>query len=58
MIATPGGKIASNQIQHAPIKMGAKIFKTDLIILGLQNVDIILGTAWMTQHQVLLDVGA
>jgi hypothetical protein len=38
--------------------LGTKIFKTDLIILGLENVDIILGTAWMTQHQVLLDVVA
>jgi hypothetical protein len=36
--------------------MGTKIFKTDLIILGLENVDIIVGTAWITQHQVLLDV--
>jgi hypothetical protein len=59
MIATPRGKIASNQIvRHTPIKMGTKIFKIDLIILGLENVDIILGTAWMTQHQVLLDVAA
>lgn len=59
MIATPGGKIASNQIvQHAPIKMGTKIFKIDLFILGLENVYIILGTTWMTQHQVLLDVAA
>jgi hypothetical protein len=59
MIATHGGKIASHQIvRQAPIKMGTKLFKTDLIILGLENVDIILGTAWMTQHQVLLDVAA
>jgi hypothetical protein len=25
-------------------------------ILGMYNVDIILGTDWMTQHQVVLDV--
>jgi hypothetical protein len=51
MTATLGGNIASNQIvRHTPIKMGTKIFKTDLIILGIENVDIILGTAWMTQH--------
>jgi hypothetical protein len=38
MIAMPGGKIASNQIvRHAPIKMGTKIFKIDLIILGLEK---------------------
>jgi hypothetical protein len=59
MIATPGGKIASHQIvQQTPIKLGNKLFKIDLIILGLENVDIILGTDWMTHHQVLLDVAA
>jgi hypothetical protein len=59
MIAIPGGKITFNQIVwHAHIKMGTKIFKTDLIILGLENMDIILGTSWMTHHQVLLDVAA
>jgi hypothetical protein len=26
--------------------------------LGLENVDIILGANWMTQHQVVLDVAA
>jgi hypothetical protein len=59
MIATLGGKIASHKIvRQAPIKMGTKLFKIDLIILGLENVDLILGTARMTQHQVLLDVVA
>jgi hypothetical protein len=32
----------------APIKLGTKIFKLDLMILGLENVDIILGTDRMT----------
>jgi hypothetical protein len=55
MIATPGGKDATNQL---PILLGRKIFKTTLLILGLENVDIILGTNWMTQHRVMLDVAA
>jgi hypothetical protein len=38
--------------------LGSKTFKTTLLILGLENVDIILGTNWMTQHRVLLDVAA
>jgi hypothetical protein len=51
MIATPGGKVVAHQIiRLAPIRLGSKTFKTDLIILGLGNVDIILGTEWMTQH--------
>jgi hypothetical protein len=59
MIVTPGGKIATNQLnQNLPISMGSKIFKTTLLILGLEGMDIILGADWMTQHQVVLDVAA
>jgi hypothetical protein len=57
MITTLGGKIATNQLnQNVPIQLGSKIVKTTLLILGMDNVDIILGTNWMTQHQVVLDV--
>jgi hypothetical protein len=59
MIATPGGKIATNQLnQSVPISLGSKIFKTTLLILGLEGMDIILGADWMTQHRVVLDVAA
>jgi hypothetical protein len=44
MITTPGGKVATNQLNRSvPIQLGSKIFKTRLLILGLENVDIILG---------------
>jgi hypothetical protein len=57
MIATPGGKIATNQLnQNVPIQLWSKIVKTTFLILGMDNVDIILGTDWMTQHQVLLHI--
>jgi hypothetical protein len=57
MIATPGGKIATNQLnQSMPIQLGSHIIKTTLLVLGLENVDIILGANWMTLHQVVLDV--
>jgi hypothetical protein len=57
MIATLGGKIATNQlIQCVHISMGSKIFKTTLLILGLEGMDIILGADWMTHHQVVMDV--
>jgi hypothetical protein len=59
MIATPGGRVATNQLnRNVPILLGSKIFKTTLLILGLENVDIILGATWMTQHRVVLDVAA
>jgi hypothetical protein len=59
MITIPGGKIATNQlIRSVPISMGSKIFKTILLILGLEGMDIILGADWMTHHQVVMDVAA
>jgi hypothetical protein len=59
MIATPGGKIATNQLsQSVPIQLGSHIIKTTLLVLGLENVDIILGANWMTRHQVVLDVAS
>ena len=41
-----------------PIQLGSHIIKTTLLVLGLENVDIILGTNWMTRHQVVLDVAS
>jgi hypothetical protein len=38
--------------------MGSKIFKTTLLILGLEGMDIILGADRMTHHRVVLDVAA
>jgi hypothetical protein len=59
MIATPGGKIATNQLnQSVPIQLRSHIIKTTLLILGLENVDIILGANWMTRQQVVLDVAS
>jgi hypothetical protein len=59
MIATPGGKVASNRLnQSVPIRLGSHIIKTTLLILGLENVDNILGANWMTWHQVVLDVAS
>jgi hypothetical protein len=44
MIATPGGKIATNQLnRNVPILLGSKIFENKLMILGSENMDIILG---------------
>jgi hypothetical protein len=57
MIATLGGKISTNQLnRNVPIQLGSKIVKTTLLILGMDNGDIILGTDWMTQYQVVLHV--
>jgi hypothetical protein len=39
-----------------PIQLGSKVCKTTLLIFRMDSVDVILGTDWMTQHQVVLDV--
>jgi hypothetical protein len=57
MIATRGGKIATNQLNRSvPNQLGRSIVKATLLILGMDNVDIILGANWLTWHQVVLDV--
>jgi hypothetical protein len=59
MITTPGGKTLTNQlIQSVPIQLGSHIIKTTLLVLGLESVDIILGTNWMNLHQVVLDMAS
>jgi hypothetical protein len=59
MIATPGGRVATYQINmHVPIRLGSFIFKTTLLIMGLESVDIILGTDWISWHHAVIDVAA
>jgi predicted aspartyl protease len=43
-IATPGGKISSNTlVKSVPLQLGSKIFQTNLLTLGLDGIDVILG---------------
>jgi hypothetical protein len=59
MIATPGGRVATYQLnRQVLIKLGSIIFKTTLLIMGLESVDIILGTDWLSRHHALIDVTA
>jgi hypothetical protein len=59
MISTPGGKITSNQMsRNVPLQLGSKEIKTDLVLLNLEGVDVILGTNWMTEHRVRLDISS
>jgi hypothetical protein len=41
-----------------PIKFGSLVFRTTLLILGLDSVDIILGTDWISRHQAVIDIAA
>jgi hypothetical protein len=59
MIATQGGRVATYQLtRQVPIKLGSSIVGTTLLILGLDSVDIILGTDWLSRHHALIDVVA
>jgi hypothetical protein len=59
MIATPSGKISSNQIyRKVPIQLYSNLIKTDLLLLDLEGMDILLGMDWMTRHRVSLDISS
>jgi hypothetical protein len=56
-IATPGGKISSNQVcRNVPIQMGRNLVRTDLLLLDLEGMDVLLGMDWMSRHRVSLDI--
>jgi hypothetical protein len=56
LIKTPGGKICTNQlVRNAPLSLGGKEYKTCLIALEGQGIDVILGMGWMRAHKVVLD---
>jgi hypothetical protein len=58
-IATPGGKISSNQVcRSVPIQMGKNLMRTNLLLLDLEGMDVLLGMNWMTQHHVSLDISS
>jgi hypothetical protein len=58
-ISTPGGRVATYQInRHVPIKFGSLVIKTTLLNFGLDSVDIILGTDWLSRHQAVIDIAA
>jgi hypothetical protein len=59
MILTPGGNVITKQLViNAPLNQGGKVYKTHLIILDDQGIDVILGMSWMRDHQVLLDTAS
>jgi hypothetical protein len=45
-------------VKSVLIQLGSKLIKTDLVLLNLEGIDVILGTNWMTEHRVLLDISS
>jgi hypothetical protein len=59
MILTPGGNIITKQpVVNAPLNLGGKMYKTHLIVLDGQGIDVILEMNWMRDHNALLDTAS
>jgi hypothetical protein len=43
---------------NPPLNLGGRVYKTSLIVLEGQGIDVILGINWMKRHQALLDTAA
>jgi hypothetical protein len=59
MISTPRGKIFTRYVVvNPPLNLGGRVYKTSLIFLEGQGIDVILGMNWMKRHRALLDTAA
>jgi hypothetical protein len=57
VISTPRGWVDADRIvQKVPLDLSEKIFSNNLIILGGQGIDVILGMSWMKLHRAVLDI--
>jgi hypothetical protein len=57
MISTPGEQIDTKQVVVNPsLNLKGRIYKTCLIVLDRQGIDVILGMSWMKRHHTLFDI--
>jgi hypothetical protein len=57
MISTPGGKTVTQYLaKSTPLNLGGMVYKTGLIILDGQGIDVILGMSWMKEYKAVLDI--
>jgi hypothetical protein len=50
-------KISSHTVAFGvPLQLGSKTVQSNLIVTGLEGMDVILGMDWMTRHKVVLDI--
>jgi hypothetical protein len=56
MISTPGERVITKElVMHTPLNLTGKLFRTSLIVLDGQGIDVILGMSWMKGHKAQLD---
>jgi hypothetical protein len=59
MIRTPRGIIATKQlVMPTPLELAGRLFKTNLIVLVGQGIDVIIGMSWMKGLKEVLDIAA
>jgi hypothetical protein len=59
MISIPWGQIVTKQVVvNPPLNLKGRIYKTCLIILDGQGIDVILGMSWTRRLQALLDTAS
>jgi hypothetical protein len=59
VISTPGGRVDTDRIAwKVPLDLSRRVFETDLIVLGGQGIDVILGMILMKWHKAVLDISA
>jgi hypothetical protein len=59
MISTPRGNVVTKQVVvNPPLNLKGRVYKTCLIVLDRQGIDVILGMRWIERHMALLDTAA
>jgi hypothetical protein len=57
MISIPGGNTVTQYLaKNTPLNLGGKVYKSGLIILDGQQIDVILGMRWMKEFNALLGI--
>jgi hypothetical protein len=57
VISTLGRRVLTKElVMYTPLNLAGKLFRTSLIVLDGQGIDVILGMRWMKGHKVLLDI--
>jgi predicted aspartyl protease len=48
VISNPGGRVITEElVMYTPLNVVGKLFRTSLIVLDGQGIDVILGMSWM-----------
>jgi hypothetical protein len=56
VISTPGGRVITKElVMHTSLNLIGKLFRTSLIVLDDQGINVIQGMSWMKGHKAQLD---